>query len=115
MSKVESYLLGMDCGTTNLKAIILGEDGTVVAEASRPSTFMDLKSDMREQDANEWWNNTVEIFKSLVEQAGYDIVKRIRGISRAGSGSRAGTAGKLCWIRDMKKARRRIRWIWMRS
>ena len=36
MSKVESYLLGMDCGTTNLKAIILGEDGTVVAEASRP-------------------------------------------------------------------------------
>lgn len=31
MSKVESYLLGMDCGTTNLKAIILGEDGTVVA------------------------------------------------------------------------------------
>lgn len=54
MSKVESYLLGMDCGTTNLKAIILGEDGTVVAEASRPSTFMDLKSDMREQDANEW-------------------------------------------------------------
>ena len=64
MSKVESYLLGMDCGTTNLKAIILGEDGTVVAEASRPSTFMDLKSDMREQDANEWgasrsvWRNT---------------------------------------------------------
>ena len=81
MSKVESYLLCMDCGTTNLKAIILGEDGTVVAEASRPSTFMDLKSDMREQDANEWWSNTVEIFKSLVEQAGHDIVKRIRGIS----------------------------------
>lgn len=81
MSKVESYLLGMDCGTTNLKAIILGEDGTVVAEASRPSTFMDLKSDMREQGANEWWSNTVEIFKSLVEQAGHDIVKRIRGIS----------------------------------
>ena len=50
MSKVESYLLGMDCGTTSLKAIILGEDGTVVAEASRPSTFMDLKSDMREQE-----------------------------------------------------------------
>ena len=78
MSKVESYLLGMDCGTTNLKAIILGEDGTVVAEASRPSTFMDLKSDMREQDANEWWSNTVEIFKSLVEQAGHDIVKNQR-------------------------------------
>lgn len=48
MSKVESYLLGMDCGTTNLKAIILGEDGTVVAEASRPSTFMDLNASKAE-------------------------------------------------------------------
>lgn len=36
---------------------------------------------MQEQDANEWWSNTVEIFRSLTEQAGHDIVKRIRGIS----------------------------------
>ncbi len=70
MSKVESYLLGMDCGTTNLKAIILGEDGTVVAEASRPSTFMDLKSDMREQDANEWWSNTVRDFQKPCRTGG---------------------------------------------
>ena len=40
MAKVDNYLLGMDCGTTNIKAIILGEDGTVVAEASRPSKSM---------------------------------------------------------------------------
>lgn len=81
MAKVENYLLGMDCGTTNIKAIILGEDGTVVAEASRPSKFMNPGTNMQEQDANEWWSNTVEIFRSLTEQAGHDIVKRIRGIS----------------------------------
>ena len=81
MAKVENYLLGMDCGTTNIKAIILGEDGTVVAEASRPSKFMNSGPNMQEQDANEWWSNTVEIFRSLTEQAGHDIVKRIRGIS----------------------------------
>lgn len=80
-AKVENYLLGMDCGTTNIKAIILGEDGTVVAEASRPSKFMNPGPNMQEQDANEWWSNTVEIFRSLTEQAGHDIVKRIRGIS----------------------------------
>lgn len=33
MAKIENYLLGMDCGTTNIKAIILAEDGTVVAES----------------------------------------------------------------------------------
>ena len=81
MAKVDNYLLGMDCGTTNIKAIILGEDGTVVAEASRPSKFMNPGPNMQEQDANEWWSNTVDIFRSLTEQAGHDIVKRIRGIS----------------------------------
>lgn len=44
MNKVENYLLGMDCGTTNIKAVIIGEDGTVAAEASRPNCFIDRKS-----------------------------------------------------------------------
>lgn len=76
-----NYLLGMDCGTTNIKAIIIGEDGHVAAEASRPSKFLKPGPNMHEQDANEWWKNTVEIFQSLTEQAGHDIVCKIRGIS----------------------------------
>lgn len=81
MSKIENYLLGMDCGTTNIKAIILAEDGTVVADASRPSRFISSGPNMQEQDANEWWENTVDIFQTLTQKAGPDIVKRIRGIS----------------------------------
>lgn len=80
MAKIENYLLGMDCGTTNIKAIILAEDGTVVAEASRPSKFLSPGPDMQEQNANEWWDNTVEIFQALTSKAGWNIVKRIRGI-----------------------------------
>lgn len=81
MSHVENYLLGMDCGTTNIKAIILGEDGTVVASASRPSRFILPGPNMQEQDASEWWSNTKEIFKSLTEQVDRSIVRKIRGIS----------------------------------
>lgn len=81
MANIENYLLGMDCGTTNIKAVILGEDGTLAAEASRPSKFLNPGINMQEQDANEWWSNTVDIFHSLCEQAGSEIVKRIRGIS----------------------------------
>ena len=81
MAKIENYLLGMDCGTTNIKAVILGEDGTTVAEASRPSRFLSPGPNMQEQDANEWWSNTVDIFRTLAEKAGSDVVKRIRGIS----------------------------------
>lgn len=79
--RCDNYLLGMDCGTTNMKAIILAEDGTVAAEASRPSRFISPGPNMQEQDANEWWGNTVAIFRSLTEQAGHDVVNRIRGIS----------------------------------
>ena len=77
----DNYLLGMDCGTTNIKAIILGDDGVTVAEASRPSRFITPGPNMQEQDANDWWRQTKEIFRSLAEQAGSSIVKKIRGIS----------------------------------
>lgn len=79
--KVENYLIGMDCGTTNIKAIILGEDGTIVAEDSRLSKFMCLGPNMQEQDANEWWENSVKIFRSLSQQAGKEIMEKVRGIS----------------------------------
>lgn len=50
MDQVDNYLLGVDCGTTNIKAIILGEDGTVVAAESRPSKFILPGPNMQEQD-----------------------------------------------------------------
>lgn len=79
--KVENYLLGMDCGTTNLKAILLGEDGTIVAEASRRSRFISPGPNMQEQSALEWWENTKEIFREISRKAGSQVVSRIRGIS----------------------------------
>ncbi|RJW43188.1 carbohydrate kinase [Clostridiales bacterium TF09-2AC] len=80
MNRVENYLLGMDCGTTNIKAVIIGEDGTVVAEASRPNCFICPGPGMQEQDAGRWWENSVEIFRALCEKAGMEVVRRIRGI-----------------------------------
>lgn len=81
MKNVENYLLGMDCGTTNIKAVILGDDGNVIAEASRPSRFLSPGPNMQEQDARDWWKNASEIFRSLTEQAGEEASARIRGIS----------------------------------
>ena len=78
MNKVENYLLGMDCGTTNIKAVIIGEDGTVAAEASRPNCFICPGPGMQEQDAGRWWENSVEIFRALCEEAGMEVVRRIR-------------------------------------
>ncbi len=81
MNRNMNYVLGMDCGTTNIKAVLLSEDGTVAAEASRPSRFIKPGPDRQEQDANEWWSNAVEIFKTLGQKAGEGVIRRIRGIS----------------------------------
>ncbi len=80
MSTAENYLLGMDCGTTNMKAVILSEDGTVAAEAQCPSRFLSPGPGMHEQDARDWWENAVRIFRELTEQAGPEAAGRIRGI-----------------------------------
>ena len=81
VNEVSSYLIGMDCGTTNIKAVILSGDGKIIAEESRPSKFICPGPDMQEQDANEWWENAVEIFRSLAKKAGQDVVDHIKGIA----------------------------------
>lgn len=81
MSNTENYLIGIDLGTTNVKGIILADNGTVVASASRENRLIFPGPDMVEQDALLWWNNTVEILQEITQKAGAEIVKKIRGIS----------------------------------
>lgn len=80
MKNEKNYLLGIDLGTTNVKAIILSETGTVIASSSRANSLIFPGSNMVEQDPNLWWKNTVEILNKITVDAGFDIVKKIRGI-----------------------------------
>ena len=75
-----SYLLGMDMGTTNIKAIILREDGKVIASASRASQLIFPKANQVEQDSRLWWSNVVEILREITEKAGKEAVSAIKGI-----------------------------------
>lgn len=76
-----AYLLGMDIGTTNIKAIITTAEGERVAAASRANRLLCPGRDMAEQDAAQWWGSAVEIFHELGRQAGADVLAGIRGIA----------------------------------
>ena len=80
MDNESRYVLGMDCGTTNIKAVILSNDGEIIAEASRPSKPIYPGHGMHEQDANEWWKDAADIFKDLIIQAGPERAKKLAGI-----------------------------------
>lgn len=81
MSNPENCLIGIDLGTTNVKGIILADDGTVIASASRENKLLFPGPEMVEQDAALWWSNTVEILQEITRKAGPEVVKKIRGIS----------------------------------
>ncbi|MDD3794635.1 MAG: FGGY family carbohydrate kinase [Lachnospiraceae bacterium] len=77
----EKYVIGMDCGTSNIKAVVLAETGVVVAEESRASTTIRVGSCGMEQDADEWWKNAVEIFQSLKVKAGEAVFNSLCGLA----------------------------------
>ena len=80
MRNAQNYLLGIDLGTTNVKAIILDDHGNVCASASQANHLLFPGTNMVEQDPAEWWKNTILILREITAAVGEDIVKRIRGI-----------------------------------
>ena len=81
MTNTKDYLLGIDLGTTNVKAIIMDSDGNVAATASEANHLIFPGTGQVEQSADEWWDNTAKILRSVTEKAGKDVVNNIRGIS----------------------------------
>lgn len=51
--------LGLDLGTSSLKALLVGETGEVVASASAPYTVRHPQPGWAESDPQDWWNAAV--------------------------------------------------------
>ena len=64
------YFLGIDTSTTSSKALLIDEQGNVVAVASNPHTLQTPKPLWSEQDPREWWVAVSASIKSVLEQAG---------------------------------------------
>lgn len=80
MSHSKRYLLGIDLGTTNIKGIIMDENGCIITSASKAHTLIMPGPHMVEQDASLWWSYSAGIMRSLTDAAGPAIVKNICGI-----------------------------------
>ena len=57
--------LGLDLGTSSVKAIIMNEQGDVVASHSIPLTLSRPHPQWSEQDPQAWWQATDEAIKQL--------------------------------------------------
>lgn len=75
------YLLGIDLGTSSLKAILAEESGHILAiESAKYPLYMERKGWV-EQDPNDWWEAFLDVLTKISKK--FDITKVV-GISFSG-------------------------------
>jgi len=78
-------LLGIDIGTSNIKAILATPTGQVVASAQAAYVTRFPRQGWAEQDPLDWWRGTVESVRAVLAQA-EAIPGQIKGIGVSGQG-----------------------------
>ncbi|MFC5702521.1 xylulokinase [Cohnella faecalis] len=77
------YVIGVDLGTSAVKTLLVGQDGSVKAEATREYPLYHDKTGWSEQEPEDWVTGTVESLKELTAKAGVGA-EDIEGISFSG-------------------------------
>ncbi len=70
-------LLGIDLGTSALKAVAVAEEGRVVADAEAAYPVHRPRPDRAEQDPSDWWQALVHSLATLRAQVDLDAVRAI--------------------------------------
>jgi xylulokinase len=76
-------LLGIDIGTSGTKTLLTGDDGRVLASATREYPLSTPRPGWAEQDPEQWWEATVATLRAVLEQAGV-APGEVRGIGLSG-------------------------------
>jgi len=78
-----SLLLGLDLGTTSIKALAINHNGEVQTSHTEEYPLKHPKQGWSEQSADEWWEATVKAIRKLLEE---EVIKReqIRGLALSG-------------------------------
>ncbi len=81
MSK--ELFLGLDIGTSGVKAVLCRADGEFVAAETADHPFSTPRPSWAEADPEDWWNATVRAVRLVLEKAGASGAQ-VRGIGVAG-------------------------------
>jgi xylulokinase len=72
--------LGLDVGTSSVKGVAVDGAGRVLAQAERPLPLSGPEPLAAEQDAEDWWERSVEVLRELAAAAG----ARVRALGLTG-------------------------------
>lgn len=71
-SKNMHWLLGLDLGTSSVKALAVREDGRVIGEASQPYGIERPQPNWAEQDPRVWWAQACAAIRNLLSEHALD-------------------------------------------
>ena len=80
---MDALLLGLDVGTSGTKALLIGADGQLVAEATQEYPLSTPRPLWSEQDPRDWWEGTLAAVRAVFEQVP-DAPERLVGIGLTG-------------------------------
>jgi xylulokinase len=78
-----NYLLGIDIGTTGSKALLINEQGMVLADSVIEYPMFTPQPLWAEQNPADWWNATIQSIKNVMAKSGTNP-KDIAGIGLTG-------------------------------
>lgn len=78
-----AYTMGIDLGTSSLKTVVIDENGTLKAVASRGYQFQSPCNNFAEHDPEEWWEACVHTVKQAIQEGGIRP-EEIKGVSFSG-------------------------------
>ncbi|MCI0352051.1 MAG: hypothetical protein L0Z53_21740, partial [Acidobacteriales bacterium] len=64
-----AYLLGLDISTTGAKALVIGEDGRVIASHTTPQPISTPKPLWSEQNPSDWWDGIAASIRAALTAA----------------------------------------------
>jgi sugar (pentulose or hexulose) kinase len=105
---MQKGLIGLDLGTTTIKAVLMDEQGKLLATASREYT-LETTIDRCEIDAVSYWNHSIATIRALIESATIPV-SAIQGISFSSQGETL-----ICLDEHGEPLRKAIVWLDNRS
>ena len=71
------FVIGLDCSTTAIKAVVFDKKGNEVFKISEPIPLKSPKANYYEQDADDWWDATRIVLKKVSRQINPDFIKAL--------------------------------------
>lgn len=104
---MKQLVIGLDLGTSGVRAVLVDMNGTVVREATCSYPLYQPHNGWAEQNADDWLDASAQVLRSVVQGVTSDQIKAI--------GLTGQKNGLICLGEDHKPLRRAILWCDQRS